>query len=71
MAKKQPVKKRIRDAGVTMTVWPCKRCGRYPVWGSAFLLCPKRDVACFETGYDDPKGSAVREWNLHNKPKGS
>jgi len=62
------VKKRIRDAGTVITVWPCKRCGRYPVWGTCYLVCPK-EIACFETCYDDPRGASVREWNRHNKPK--
>jgi len=41
-------------------VYPCVKCGELPVWGSGFLLCPNN---CYETLYNRPNGSSVREWN--------
>jgi len=43
---------------------PCRTCKCKPVWGAYFLLCPECGQ---ETGYDDPVGNSVREWNRNNK----
>ena len=56
------VKKKIKGVG---TVYPCKKCGMYPIWGSGFLLCPND---CYETAGNEPNGSSVREWNKVNTP---
>ena len=45
-------------------VYPCKKCKKLPEWGAAFLFCPS---GCYETGYNEPNGAAVREWNKVNK----
>jgi len=65
------MKKHIKGVG---TVYPCKICGEYPVWGAVwgafFLCCPNHvDHHCesCESDYNEPKGHAVRDWNKKNK----
>jgi hypothetical protein len=43
---------------------PCIDCKVKPVWGSAFLVCPKCGK---ESPTNYTKGNAVRNWNRMNK----
>lgn len=72
MGKPDGGKKRVKVKDENMghswlTVYPCKKCGQYPVWGACFLICPSycKDS---ETEYNVPNGNAVRDWNRKMKP---
>ena len=38
---------------------PCSKCNMQPVWGAAFLVCPKCGKES-DMNYDERHGSAVR-----------
>jgi hypothetical protein len=59
-------KKTIMLEECRITVFPCKKCGQYPVWGAGYLICPKD---CYESECNRPNGTVVRDWNKHNKPE--
>lgn len=49
-------------------VYPCKQCGKLPVWGAFYLVC----LGCGqESEYNEPNGNAVRTWNKANFVKES
>jgi len=46
---------------------PCSECGVKPVWGAAFLVCPKCGKESLANHHSIQKGYAVRSWNKMNK----
>jgi hypothetical protein len=46
---------------------PCSECGIKPVWGAAFLVCPKCGKESLANHHSIQKGYAVRSWNKINK----